>query len=114
MIENLPKRLVLLAALLGGLPVGLAAQAGTTQDNTPYGTTSAEFLLLGAGARGAALGSAYASIANDVSALYYNPAGTALMTRRPCRGLTDRHLRLQGPAGLHYRATGWYRVGVLG
>ena len=81
MSENLPKRLVLLAALLGGLPVGLAAQAGTTQDNTPYGTTSAEFLLLGAGARGAALGSAYASIANDVSALYYNPAGTALMTR---------------------------------
>jgi len=80
MSQNLPKRLVL-AALLGCVPAGLAAQAGTKQDNTPYGTTSAEFLLLGAGARGAALGSAYASIANDVSALYYNPAGTALMTR---------------------------------
>ena len=52
MIENLPKRLVLLTALLGCLPVGLAAQAGTDQDNTPYGTTSGEFLLLGAGARG--------------------------------------------------------------
>jgi hypothetical protein len=81
MIQNLSKRLVLLAAVLVGMPVGLAAQAGVNQDNTPYGTTSAEFLLLGAGARGAALGSAYASIANDVSALYYNPAGTALMTR---------------------------------
>ena len=46
-------------------------------DNTPYGTTSAEFLLLGAGARGAALGNAFQAIATDVSALYYNPAGVA-------------------------------------
>lgn len=65
---------------MGGVPLGLMAQT-TTGNNTPYGTTSAEFLLLGAGARGTALGGAYAAIANDVSALYYNPAGTALMTR---------------------------------
>jgi hypothetical protein len=73
------QRLVLVGALLGGLPAGLAAQTGS--NNTPYGTTSAEFLLLGAGARGTALGGAYAAIANDASALYYNPAGVALMTR---------------------------------
>ena len=72
------RRLVMLAGLLGGSPVALAAQG---EDNTPYGTTSAEFLLLGAGARGTALGGAFAAIANDVSALYYNPAGVALMTR---------------------------------
>lgn len=81
MKHTLTPRLVLLAALLGGMAPGLAAQAGTTQDNTAYGTTSAEFLLLGAGARGTALGGAYTAIANDASALYYNPAGTALMTR---------------------------------
>ncbi len=75
------KRLVLLAGLLGAAPAAVAAQAGTDQDNTPYGTTSAEFLLLGAGARGTALGGAFSAIANDVSALYYNPAGAALMTR---------------------------------
>jgi len=74
-------RLVLLAALTGTAAPGLAAQAGTRQDNTAYGTTSAEFLLLGAGARGTALGGAYTAIANDASALYYNPAGIALMTR---------------------------------
>ena len=56
MIQNLSKRLVLAAAVMVGVPVGLNAQAGINQDNTPYGTTSAEFLLLGAGARGAALG----------------------------------------------------------
>jgi Uncharacterised protein family (UPF0164) len=81
MKHTLTPRLVLLAALLGGTAPSLAAQAGTTQDNTAYGTTSAEFLLLGAGARGTALGGAYTAIANDPSALYYNPAGAALMTR---------------------------------
>jgi uncharacterized protein UPF0164 len=81
MTKTLPSRLVLLAGLLGSTAQGLAAQAGTKQDNTAYGTTSAEFLLLGAGARGTALGGAYTAIANDVSALYYNPAGAALMTR---------------------------------
>ncbi|MGD2136167.1 MAG: PorV/PorQ family protein [Gemmatimonadales bacterium] len=46
-------------------------------DNTAFGTNSAEFLLLGAGARGAALGSNYAAIATDASSLYWNPAGVA-------------------------------------
>jgi hypothetical protein len=69
-----------LAVLLGGFPAGLAAQ-DINQDNTAYGTTSAEFLLFGAGARGTALGGAYSAIANDASALYYNPAGIALAPR---------------------------------
>jgi len=81
MKHSISPRLVLLAALLGGTASGLAAQSGTKQDNTAYGSTSAEFMLLGAGARGTALGGAYAAIANDASALYYNPAGAALMTR---------------------------------
>src|SRR3712207_9422815 len=73
-----------LAALLSGVPAGLAAQqAGDdiNPDNTAYGTTSAEFLLFGAGARGTALGDAYAAIANDVSSLYYNPGSAALIAR---------------------------------
>jgi hypothetical protein len=74
-------RLVLLAALLGGTAPGLVAQGGTKQDNTAYGTTSAEFLLLGAGARGTALGGSYIAIADGIDALYYNPAGAAFLTR---------------------------------
>jgi hypothetical protein len=50
-------------------------------DNTAYGATSAEFLLLGAGARGAALGNSFSAIATDPSALYWNPAGIAEMVR---------------------------------
>ena len=42
--------------LLALAPAGLAAQGtDTNPDNTPNGTTSAEFLLFGAGARGSAM-----------------------------------------------------------
>jgi len=72
----------LVAFALGSLPPILAAQNNASnKDNTGYGTTSAEFLLLGAGARGTALGSAFAALATDPSALYYNPSGIALMPR---------------------------------
>ena len=56
------------------------AQTGT-QDNTAYGGASGEFLLLGAGARGTALGGAYSALATDASAMYYNPAGLAQLAR---------------------------------
>ncbi|MBW8772758.1 MAG: PorV/PorQ family protein [Gemmatimonadetes bacterium] len=71
-----------LAVALAAFPAGLAAQVPeVSTDNTPFGATSGEFLLLGAGARGTALGNAYSALATDISALYYNPAGLALMSR---------------------------------
>jgi hypothetical protein len=67
--------------LLALAPAGLAAQGtDTNPDNTAYGTTSAEFLLFGAGARGTALGDAFAAVATDISSLYYNPGGAALIS----------------------------------
>jgi hypothetical protein len=65
-------------ALMATAPA--AAQQGEI-DNTQFGTTSAEFLLLGAGARGAALGGSFSAVANDVTALYWNPGGLAMMER---------------------------------
>jgi len=41
------------------------------------GTSAATFLEIGVGARAMAMGGAYAAVANDVSALYWNPAGIA-------------------------------------
>ncbi|MGH8573295.1 MAG: PorV/PorQ family protein, partial [Gammaproteobacteria bacterium] len=68
------------AGLLTLAPDGLSAQeTDTNPDNTPYGTTSAEFLLFGAGARGTALGDAFAAIATDITSLYYNPGAAALI-----------------------------------
>ncbi len=43
------------------------------QDVTKIGTTSAKFLNIPVGARATALGSAFAAIANDATAAYWNP-----------------------------------------
>jgi hypothetical protein len=59
----------------------VAGQVTLPSDNTAYGTTAGEFLLLGAGARGLSLGGAYAALATDISSLYYNPAGAAQIPR---------------------------------
>jgi hypothetical protein len=67
--------------LLALAPAGLTAQGtDTNPDNTAYGSTSAEFLLFGAGARGTALGDAFAAVATDISSLYYNPGAAALIS----------------------------------
>jgi len=39
------------------------------------GTSSAQFLKMGAGARAAAMGDAFVSVADDAAATYWNPAG---------------------------------------
>ena len=47
----------------------------------PYrvGTTSASFLEIGIGGAGIAMGDAYVASAGDLSAIYWNPAGLALL-----------------------------------
>lgn len=75
-----------LSRFVGAMAVALLlatpafAQTGT-QDNTAYGGAAGEFLLLGAGARGTALGGAYAALTTDATAMYYNAAGLAQLAR---------------------------------
>ncbi len=45
------------------------------------GTTTATFLKIGTGARPAAMGSAFVALADDLNALYWNPAGLVQLTR---------------------------------
>lgn len=47
------------------------------QTVTKTGTTAAKFLSIGVGARANSMGGAFSAVANDVSALYWNPAGIA-------------------------------------
>lgn len=44
---------------------------------TKAGTTAAKFLTIGVGARANGIGDAFVSIANDATAMYWNPAGIA-------------------------------------
>ncbi len=55
--------------------LAVAAMLGRTSIAADNGRTSADFLNIGAGARGAALGNAFTSVADDGSAIYWNPAG---------------------------------------
>lgn len=61
--------------ILAILSVGLADSDRLTN----VGTTAAPFLEVGIGARAIGMGGAYVALANDVSAIYWNPAGLRQM-----------------------------------
>jgi len=50
------------------------------QSVSRVGTTAAPFLKIGVGARALAMGEAFVTQANDVTALYWNPAGLGIMS----------------------------------
>ena len=68
------KKLIQIISLVGLMQVLIFSQV------TKTGTTAAKFLSVGIGARANAMGGAFTSIANDASALYWNPAGAAALT----------------------------------
>ncbi len=55
----------------------ISTPAFSVEIHPKAGTTAATFLTLGAGSRAAAMGGAFAGLADDVTALYWNPAGLA-------------------------------------
>ncbi len=63
-----------LASLVWGMPC-------SGQKPHRAGTTAANFLEIGFGCAGSAMGDAYVAVANDLSATYWNPAGLGYMTR---------------------------------
>jgi len=67
--------LALACLLIAVAPTDVAAQA-------KVGTTGAQFLELGVSARSMGMGGAFTAVADDISAVYYNPAGlTSLLGR---------------------------------
>ena len=53
----------------------------SSQTVSKTGTTAAQFLKIGVGARALAMGGAYSAVSNDATALYWNPAGLSSMKK---------------------------------
>ncbi|OQX90055.1 MAG: hypothetical protein B6D65_00060 [candidate division Zixibacteria bacterium 4484_93] len=84
------KRAILGACLLLFLPVMIFAQA-------KVGTSQAQFLEIGPGARSSGMAGAFLGVADDITAIYYNPAGLARLT-----GAEFGAGYLKYPAGINY------------
>lgn len=78
-LRMIPATLALLAVTAGGVLAQDESTIKVGKENSGVGTTSGEFLLMGAGARGMALGPAFGALTRDVEALYYNPANLPML-----------------------------------
>ncbi len=69
------KPLLLIALLAVAYSTAVQAQLFPDLGGQRAGTSTAQFLKIGVGARATAMGESFVSVANDASALYWNPAG---------------------------------------
>jgi hypothetical protein len=106
------KNKIQIVVLLGLLLVlGMQVQA---QEPYRAGTTSANFLEIGYGSAGLALGDAYVSLAKDVSSIYWNPAGLGYMEKSEFQAMHQPWLADIGTAfvGLGYVVPRFGTIGV--
>ncbi|HEX9750482.1 MAG TPA: PorV/PorQ family protein [candidate division Zixibacteria bacterium] len=69
------KRLLSLVTQTGFWAILLMIGAGSARAQDKVGSTGAQFLEIGVSPRADAMGNAFTAIADDVSAVYYNPSG---------------------------------------
>ncbi|OQY29500.1 MAG: hypothetical protein B6244_03745 [Candidatus Cloacimonetes bacterium 4572_55] len=84
------KYILILFILLLAMP-----SLGTAQNKVA--TTAAQFLKIGVGARAIGMGEAFTAVANDVSAIYYNPGGLSYVGGRTLYGT-----HIEWPADINY------------
>jgi hypothetical protein len=87
-------KIIAALAILLCLPVLVFGQA-------KVGTAGAQFLKIGVSARAVGMGDAFIGVANDASALYYNPAGVAVLENKE---LVATHIEY--PADIQYEFVG--------
>jgi hypothetical protein len=68
--------------VLAALLVTVEARAQGSLGGQRAGTASATFLRIGVGARAVGMGETFVAVANDPSAIFWNPAGLASLQRR--------------------------------
>jgi long-subunit fatty acid transport protein len=78
------------------------ARAQFTLGEQRAGTASGSFLKIGLGARATGLGEAFVAVANDPTAIYWNPAGLASIQRQE---VAVSHI--EWPADIRYEHVAW-------
>ena len=92
----------MLLAVIAGLLCAASARAADF-NSAARGTTTAQFLELGVGARAVAMGEAYSAVADDAGAMYWNPAA---LTNIRKRSATLMHAAYIGSSYFDYSAYG--------
>ena len=70
------------ALILSALAVwALSGERASGLGSSEKGTSGAQFLKIAPGARPAAMGEAFSGVADDINAVYYNPAGLGTLKR---------------------------------
>ncbi|MBU0573682.1 MAG: PorV/PorQ family protein [Candidatus Margulisbacteria bacterium] len=67
--------------LFASLIICLLLAACASAESPQAGSTGAAYLSIGNGVRGAGMGGAFSSVADEVTAMYWNPAGIGRLTR---------------------------------
>jgi hypothetical protein len=89
----------LAVAALIAAPTPAAAQSAQGQQRA--GTISGTFLKIGVGARAVGMGESFVAVANDPTAVYWNPAGLASMQRQE---ISFNHLSWPGDVNYEHVA----------
>jgi hypothetical protein len=77
---SLSRRHIALLVLLASCTAGASAQLVPNLGGQRAGISAFQFLKIGVGARGVAMGESFVALANDASALYWNPAALVQFT----------------------------------
>ncbi len=99
--RRLGRVLLGLALVLGAVNAG-PAHAQFSLGGQRAGTSSGTFLRIGVGARAIGLGEAFVAVANDPSAIYWNPAGLASMQRQEAQ-----LSHIDWPGDIRYEHLAW-------
>ena len=103
-------RLLIIFIFIGWILPQTFAQLNFNSDVSKKGTTAAPFLSIGQSARAIGMGSAFVGVVNDVSSIYWNPAG---LTKTQGVNVTFDHTLWIADIKYNYLAAS-YNLGDLG
>lgn len=97
---------IVLLAIIAQFPVLSSQIAYAAKIHPDAGSTSAAFLKIGAGARAVSMGGAFTAVADDPYAVFWNPAGLAVLNDRHASFTHNEYFQSLGQELLVYTVEG--------